>query len=195
MRAWWNWGASRAPPAADAARRASGSGRNFVSCQRAIKFRAPQQEDSVDFGFRTGRNRICGHGGIGRLGGFRFHCESVQVRVLLPAPIIKGGALASPFIIGNRYRTRTDLNATVQWTVAATSSKAGCHHSVFESCCPHREKKRSVGFSFFLLHRIGLTPIEIQPSCGQLRPPVRKLVATYNIIESCCPSQKCTSPG
>ena len=27
-----------------------------------------------------------GHGGIGRLGGFRFHCESVQVRVLLPAP-------------------------------------------------------------------------------------------------------------
>ena len=28
----------------------------------------------------------CGHGGIGRLGGFRFHCESVQVRVLLPAP-------------------------------------------------------------------------------------------------------------
>ena len=31
-------------------------------------------------------NAICGHGGIGRLGGFRFHCESVQVRVLLPAP-------------------------------------------------------------------------------------------------------------
>ena len=29
---------------------------------------------------------ICGHGGIGRLGGFRFHCDSVQVRVLLPAP-------------------------------------------------------------------------------------------------------------
>ena len=29
---------------------------------------------------------IRGHGGIGRLGGFRFHCESVQVRVLLPAP-------------------------------------------------------------------------------------------------------------
>ena len=29
---------------------------------------------------------IRGHGGRGRLGGFRFHCESVQVRVLLPAP-------------------------------------------------------------------------------------------------------------
>ena len=35
---------------------------------------------------RKEANRICGHGGIGRLGGFRFHCESVQVRVLLPAP-------------------------------------------------------------------------------------------------------------
>ena len=32
--------------------------------------------------------RIRGHGGIGRLGGFRFHCVSVQVRVLLPAPKI-----------------------------------------------------------------------------------------------------------
>ena len=32
---------------------------------------------------------IRGHGGIGRLGGFRFHCESVQVRVLLPAPTKK----------------------------------------------------------------------------------------------------------
>ena len=30
--------------------------------------------------------RICGRGGIGRLGGFRFLCESVQVRVLSPAP-------------------------------------------------------------------------------------------------------------
>ena len=29
---------------------------------------------------------FCGHGGIGRLGGFRFHCFGVQVRVLLPAP-------------------------------------------------------------------------------------------------------------
>ena len=35
---------------------------------------------------RVRMNRLCGHGGIGRLGGFRFHCESVQVRVLLPAP-------------------------------------------------------------------------------------------------------------
>ena len=34
----------------------------------------------------TMKRPICGHGGIGRLGGFRFHCESVQVRVLLPAP-------------------------------------------------------------------------------------------------------------
>ena len=38
---------------------------------------------------RKEANRICGHGGIGRLGGFRFHCESVQVRVLLPAPTKK----------------------------------------------------------------------------------------------------------
>ena len=30
--------------------------------------------------------RICGRGGIGRLGGFRFLCESVQVRVLSSAP-------------------------------------------------------------------------------------------------------------
>ena len=32
----------------------------------------------------------CGRGGIGRLGGFRFLCVSVQVRVLSPAPINKG---------------------------------------------------------------------------------------------------------
>ena len=29
---------------------------------------------------------LCGRGGIGRLGGFRFLCVSVQVRVLSPAP-------------------------------------------------------------------------------------------------------------
>ena len=52
--------------------------------------RVPQQEDSVDLGNldlpKQRYKKICGHGGIGRLGGFRFHCESVQVRVLLPAP-------------------------------------------------------------------------------------------------------------
>ena len=53
---------------------------------------------------RKEANRICGHGGIGRLGGFRFHCESVQVRVLLPAPR-KGRPEGLPFLgAGNRTR-------------------------------------------------------------------------------------------
>ena len=45
-------------------------------------------------------NRICGCGGIGRLIGFRFQRASVQVRVLSSAPIRKGEAKASPFLIG-----------------------------------------------------------------------------------------------
>ena len=53
---------------------------------------------------RKEANRICGHGGIGRLGGFRFHCESVQVRVLLPAPR-KGRPEGLPFLgVANRTR-------------------------------------------------------------------------------------------
>ena len=87
---------------------------------------------------------ICGHGGIGRLGGFRFHCESVQVRVLLPAPN-KKERLCLSFLFG-RHRTRTHVYASVRLTLAATSSKTGGYiyfsfpsgkrKKQIESCCP-----------------------------------------------------------
>ena len=137
MRAWWNWEAMRAPPVADEASRARGSGRQdpsllcqakglpgtatgrlggFRCCHLSEGFSVPLSLRTsahtgvairslkaglpvlyiVDQGKRSTSgtspcknqryNSICGHGGIGRLGGFRFHCESVQVRVLLPAP-------------------------------------------------------------------------------------------------------------
>ena len=36
------------------------------------------------------RRQTCGYGGIGRHDGFRFHWETVQVQVLLPAPHRRG---------------------------------------------------------------------------------------------------------
>ena len=74
----------------------------------------------------TGRKpapgNICGHGGIGRLGGFRFHCESVQVRVLLPAPNKTERSFDLSFLFGT-IRTRTHLYATCQWQVAVRRSR------------------------------------------------------------------------
>ena len=68
MRAWWNWGAMGAPPVAGRATWASGRGR----------------PSTQSFGTRRGSGtatgrlckqlNICGCGGIGRLGGFRFLC-------------------------------------------------------------------------------------------------------------------------
>ena len=66
----------------------------------------------------------CGRGGIGRLGGFRFLCESVQVRVQSPAPLEKG-RLRPSFFCWYGNRTRTHLNPDVRWTSGATSSKTG----------------------------------------------------------------------
>ena len=43
---------------------------------------------------------------------------SVPVRVRLPAPIKKHPVRGASLLILIRLRTRTDLNATVQWTVA-----------------------------------------------------------------------------
>ena len=37
----------------------------------------------------VGTDAVCGHGEIGIHDGFRFHCESVQVQILLPAPCKK----------------------------------------------------------------------------------------------------------
>ena len=67
-----------------------------------------------------------GHGGIGRLGGFRFHCESVQVRVLLPAPDKKTVTERWLFFylrVGSR--TRTHLNASVRGTLACRRLDGG----------------------------------------------------------------------
>ena len=80
--------------------------------------------------------RICGHGGIGRLGGFRFHCESVQVRVLLPAPKQRHPEGCLLFLISIR-RTRTHLNGTVRWTVACRRSRRRQHHNFLS----RRERK------------------------------------------------------
>ena len=89
---WWNWEAMRAPPVAEKASRARGSGRQMrkALCRRR-RCRAPQQEDALDFSFWISvppfiNNGICGCGGIGRLIGFRFQRASVQVRVLSSAP-------------------------------------------------------------------------------------------------------------
>ena len=63
--------------------------------------------------------RICGRGGIGRLGGFRFLCESVQVRVLSPAPK-KEGAKAPSFLVRTVDSKRAALpqarQQRVRWT-------------------------------------------------------------------------------
>ena len=75
-------------------------------------------------------NCICGRGGIGRLGGFRFLCESVQVRVLSPAPNIKEGAIAPSLIfMSGKDGTRTHRSGTVRWTVPATSANTGGYHN------------------------------------------------------------------
>ena len=45
------------------------------------------------------------------------------------------------FLLEIRQRTRTHFNATVRWTVAATSSKTGGNYNVIESCCLHQQKQ------------------------------------------------------
>ena len=52
------------------------AGADWQDCTVVIKYKSCWNREE----------KISGHGGIGRLGGFRFHCVSVQVRVLLPAP-------------------------------------------------------------------------------------------------------------
>ena len=51
---WWNWEAMRAPPVAEEASRARGSGRQMPRRKAAEgRCRAPQQEDSLDLGAVT----------------------------------------------------------------------------------------------------------------------------------------------
>jgi len=55
------------------------------------------------------------------------------------------------FCFGSKYGTRTHLNATVRWTVAATSSKTGGCLNVIESYIVHHRKEiRTAWFGFFL---------------------------------------------
>ena len=52
------------------------------------------------------------------------------------------------FLLERRQRTRTHFNATVRWTVAATSSKTGGNHNVIESCCLPSKNKANRVFGF-----------------------------------------------
>ena len=66
--------------------------------------------------------RICGRGGIGRLGGFRFLCESVQVRVLSPAPNQYNPNLV--FLSGRRVRIIWFL-----WKIRGNPFPKRCHQT------------------------------------------------------------------
>ena len=89
------------------------SKRQAIRMLTAIVQTSKQSLSPINF-----QRNICGCGGIGRLIGFRFQRASVQVRVLSSAPTIKG-RLCLPFIVGKCYGTRTHLNATCRWHVAA----------------------------------------------------------------------------
>ena len=64
----------------------------------AKEHRRRRQMSGTATGRQAKKFHICGCGGIGRLIGFRFQRESVQVRVLSSAPNKKGKAFAFPFL-------------------------------------------------------------------------------------------------
>jgi len=86
-------------------------------------------------------------------------------------------------LVGDRWWIRTHLNATVRWTVAATSSKTGGYFYFLspmrekmqiESTIPHQKNRlvRQVGFSvIFALRRVILlrSDIRLKPSDIALR--------------------------
>ena len=91
-------GASRLPPGAGGRRRASGSGLYFQGgFDRRRKYRAPQQDGGSSPPSATRKGRVIPSG-------MTFFFSFFEWR-----------------------RTRTDLDADVQWTSAATSSKTGCN--------------------------------------------------------------------
>ena len=58
---------------------------HLCRCRTMVSISAFQAEDAGSIPVTCSK---CGYGGIGRHDGFRFHCESMQVRVLLSAPYV-----------------------------------------------------------------------------------------------------------
>ena len=135
MRMWWNWGAIRAPPVAEEARRASGRGRQMrkALCRRR-RCRAPQQEDPVSFCVFTIKYadvvELVDSLDLGS------NAQACRFESCHPHQQEEGGT-ASLFLLVMGVRNRTYFNQTPRWGVAATSSKTGGFFNIIESCHPH----------------------------------------------------------
>ena len=121
-------------------------------------------------GTPTGRpksNKICGCGGIGRLGGFRFLCVSVQVRVLSPAPkrrapfgVLFFGMEAGLEPTFMRQSGGLPLDSGSTESTPLFSPPPGEKMQI-ESCRPH-QKRAPFGVLFFGMEA-GLEPTFMRP--------------------------------